>query len=127
MKKIVARWLCLPLALFYAVAPAFGEDCECYHCQKFHCPPKFRHCMEGKPRIKFECGCPRPICNPCNHPNWGYYETCWTPWPWPRDYSHCPVNPPAAVVPPVPGPRYSDLVNQQQQGDVGVPGVRRRD
>jgi hypothetical protein len=67
-------------------------------CQMFHCPPALKWCMEGKPRICFQHGCPKPICNPCEAPNWGYYQKCWTPWPWPPDWSHCPVPPPAAQV-----------------------------
>jgi hypothetical protein len=70
------------------------------HCQRFHCPPPLIHCMEGPPKIKIKRGCPRPICCPCDMPNWGYYQTCWTPWPWLPDWSHCPVPPPAAFVTP---------------------------
>ena len=40
-------------------------------------------CYEGPPHICFQKGCPRPICDPCVNPNWGYFETCWNPWPWP--------------------------------------------
>lgn len=80
-------------------------------CLRVHCPPAYRHCSEGPVCIKFCRGCPKPVCNPCEMPNWGYYQTCWTPWPWPPDWSHCPVQPPAATVmlnpfgpPPVAGP-----------------------
>ncbi len=67
-------------------------------CQHFHCPPALKWCMEGMPRICFQHGCPKPICSPCEAPNWGYYQKCWTPWPWPPDWSHCPVPPPASQV-----------------------------
>jgi hypothetical protein len=81
-----------------------GTGCKT-HCQRFHCPPHLKHCQEGPPRICFECGCPRPICNPCLNPNWGYFEPCWNQWPWPPDFSHCRVPPPAASVILDPGPR----------------------
>jgi hypothetical protein len=67
-------------------------------CQRFHCPPALKWCMEGMPRICFQHGCAKPICSPCEALNWGYYQKCWTPWPWPPDWSHCPVPPPASQV-----------------------------
>jgi len=92
----------LALGLLLAAAGSAGaqQPCgDCYSCQKHHCP-KFKYCAEGPVRICFERGCGAPICCPCNQPNWGYYQTCWTPWPWPPDWSHCPVQPPASVVIP---------------------------
>ncbi|MCI0641500.1 MAG: hypothetical protein L0Y72_28565 [Gemmataceae bacterium] len=71
---------------------------NCVPCQRFHCPPPLKWCQERPPRICFQHGCPRPVCDPCQHPHWGYFQTCWTPWPWPPDWSHCPVQPPASVV-----------------------------
>src|SRR5262245_35910818 len=72
---------------------------------KLHCPPPLHHWMECCPCIKWHCACPKPICSPCHQPNWGYYQPCWSPWPWPPDWSHCPVMPPAAmVIPPGSGP-----------------------
>jgi hypothetical protein len=73
-------------------------SCSTGYCQTHHCPPPLQHCMEGAPHIRVKCGCPKPICNPCSQPGWGYYETCWSPWPWPRNYGHCPTVPPAATV-----------------------------
>ena len=67
-------------------------------CQSHHCPPPLSHCQEHAPIIRVKCGCPRPICNPCNQPGWGYYETCWSPWPWPPNYNHCLTMPPAATI-----------------------------
>jgi hypothetical protein len=76
-----------------------GGGCnECQTCNTHHCPPKLQHCMEGPPRIHVKIGCPKPICNPCTQPNWGYYEKCWNPWPFPPNWSHCPSPPPAATV-----------------------------
>jgi hypothetical protein len=70
----------------------------CETCQTHHCPPKLQYCMEGEPKIHVKIGCPRPICNPCAQPNWGYYEKCWNPWPFPPSFTHCPTPPPAATV-----------------------------
>lgn len=77
-------------------ASAAGYLWNRLHC----CPPPLHHCEEGCPCIKRCCGCPKPVCNPCVQPNWGYYQPCWSPWPWPPDWSHCPVMPPAAIVHP---------------------------
>jgi hypothetical protein len=76
------------------------STCTTGRCQWLCCPPALKWCMEGAPRICFHCGCPKPICSPCEAPNWGYYQKCWTPWPWPPDWSHCPVPPPASQVYP---------------------------
>ena len=72
--------------------------CSVSFCQTHHCAPPLRHCQEGPPRIHGSHGCPRPICDPCTMPNWGYSDTCWQPWPFPPDWSHCPTVPPAALV-----------------------------
>jgi hypothetical protein len=77
-----------------------SAGCAAPCCQFFHCPPALKWCMEGMPRICFRHGCPKPICNPCEAPNWGYYQKCWSPWPWPPDWSHCPVPTPASQVYP---------------------------
>jgi hypothetical protein len=82
---------------------------NCYHCQRHHCPPRFRWCQQGPPRLKFERGCPLPVCDPCAAPNWGYHQTCWTPWPWQPDWSHCPAPPPASMVFPGLAPGGSQL------------------
>jgi hypothetical protein len=125
----------IPLVLALAFQPAAlsqecgGDQCggcnSC--CQTHHCPPPYHYCLEGPPRIKFKCGCGKPVCTPdCNTPNWGYFEPCWRPWPWPRDLAHCPLPGPygAAVVPvadhaPLP-------VGEQLPPPVKVdPGVRK--
>src|SRR2546429_206614 len=67
-------------------------------CQSHHCPPAFQYCYEGPPRIHFQRGCPRPVCNPCDLPHFGYFDTCWSPWPFPANWTHCPTPPPAAFV-----------------------------
>jgi hypothetical protein len=98
-KWLKSLGLCaIPLAaLCFAPAAAQAQH-QCHHCQRFHCPPGVKHCLEGAPHIHFQRGCPRPICNPCLNPNWGYFEPCWNAWPWPPDFSHCRTLPPAAHV-----------------------------
>jgi hypothetical protein len=73
-------------------------SCGTQFCQSHHCPPPYQHCVEGPPCIHWKCGCPRPVCNPCDLPHWGYYDKCWTPWPFPPNWTHCPTPPPAAFV-----------------------------
>jgi hypothetical protein len=70
-----------------------------FTCNMFHCPPPYVHCQESGPCIKFCCGCPRPVCCPCNLPNWGYNQVSWRPWPWPPSFGQCAVPGPAAYVP----------------------------
>jgi hypothetical protein len=71
----------------------------------FHCPPPYKHCQEGPPRLCFKTVCPRPVCGPCDLKHFGYFQNCWMPYPYAPDWSHCPV--PQAVidnvVPVVPG------------------------
>jgi hypothetical protein len=69
---------------------------------RFCCPPPFCHTQEGPPCIKYKCGCPRPVCNPCDLPHYGYFQPCWRPNPFAPDFSHCPSVPPAALVTPTP-------------------------
>jgi hypothetical protein len=86
-------------ALFLApclVLPALTRPAEagCTHC------PKTVFCRPKAPCIKYKCVCPKPIC-PCGGEleNFGYYPTCWRPWPFPPNYSHCPVPPTIATAP----------------------------
>jgi hypothetical protein len=67
-----------------------------------HCPGWYHHTQEGHPRICYKCGCPKPICDPCDLPHYGYFQPCWRPWPYGPDWSHCPEMPPAALVYPAP-------------------------
>ena len=71
---------------------------------KVPCPPPFIWYSEGPPRIKFKHACPRPVCNPCQVEHAGYFQTCWTPWPFPPDWSHCPTPPPVVLPPPAVSP-----------------------
>ena len=79
---------CAPCAI---AAPSCGQSC-----QWLHCPPGLKHCQEGPPCIHWHCGCPHPICNPCDLPHFGYWETCWYPWPHPP--TACPTPTPASMV-----------------------------
>jgi hypothetical protein len=114
---------------------ACGTNCttSCNtHCSCFHCPPCFRHCTEGPPKIKFKCGCGKPVCVPdCSTPNYGYFATCWRSWPsGANDYSHCPCATPGALAAPcgtctVPGmpaarPGPGEAVPPPQPVDSGV-------
>lgn len=125
--KRAGQVFCLGVLLAWASPRASAQDffsgftggANC--CQKFHCPPALKHCLERPPHIHWSCGCPKPICNPCNLPNWGYYQTCWTPYPWNHNWSHCPVPPPAALVNPgLPNDGYVGP-GRQGQPDPGSP------
>jgi hypothetical protein len=107
------------VALLLARAPAWGQGCGEGGCggapvtlrsgggATGHCPPCLKHYYEGPPRIKFKCSCPKPICDPCHLEHYGYYQTCWAPWPFPPDWSHCPVPPPSVALPPPAVPPFS--------------------
>lgn len=97
----------VPLACLLAIQSSAWGQVPCAGCSTSSCPPTapcrpcpphYHHVQEGPPKICFKCGCPRPVCVPCNAPHWGYYQTCWRPWPWPPDWSHCPGHTPAATV-----------------------------
>ncbi len=105
------------LAGLVLVSPARGQNCDC---QRDCCPPCFKYIYEGPPKIKFKHGCPKPICDPCHLPHYGYYPTCWQPWPWPPDWSHCAVPPPAALVQPVPPKRFREEPATEEKGKDGA-------
>jgi hypothetical protein len=64
------------------------------------CCPSFFHCTPRPPHIHYKCVCsPKPICDPCELHNYGYYPVCWRPWMQDVDYSHCPVPPPTVLAP----------------------------
>ncbi len=95
----IFRALVLPLAPLFVAAglalPARAGDGCC-------CPPGIfcpvtTFCRIRQPCIKWKCTCPKPICDPCNLEHYGYYPTCWHPWPFPPDYTCCRV-PPNSVV-----------------------------
>jgi hypothetical protein len=102
-------WLALPTAAWAQLGSGpcatFGTPCA-VGCAIGHCPPAFKYTVEGPPRIHWQHGCPRPICNPCDLPHWGFYETCWHPWPYAPTWG-CATTPPAAFVTLDPNPHSS--------------------
>src|SRR5262249_4192778 len=123
LKQLAIRLggLCASLGLVLTVRSAVvGQCCEggcgaAGGCReggcRGPCPPPYIHHQEGPPRIRFRHACPRPVCPPCDTPNWGYFQTCWRPWPWPPDWSHCPAPPLGALLGqplPLAGPPSDD-------------------
>ncbi|MGF1580700.1 MAG: hypothetical protein ACFCD0_15165 [Gemmataceae bacterium] len=101
----------LGLAVSPVAADGWGLGFGSWGCNLFggcreQCPPPYTHCQEGPPRLHFKRRCPRPVCHPCKLQHYGYYQPCWRPWPFPRDFRHCPGPVPAAEVPPAP-PNYA--------------------
>jgi hypothetical protein len=130
-----AMWLASlsPVAaqeLFNGWGGSLSAGCEScatsFCCQTHHCPPPLAHCQERPPIIRVKCGCPKPICNPCTQPGWGYFETCWSPWPWPPNYNHCATLPPAATVVLDGAATASPYYNPNEPGlpDRALPPVR---
>lgn len=90
-------WLALPAVSW---GQTFGTP-SCAPCavgSRHHCPPFYHVFVQGPPRLHWRHACPKPICDPCQLPHWGFYETCWNPWPFPPDWTHCHAAPPAAFV-----------------------------
>ncbi len=93
---------CLLTALWARPAAAdwCGWGCKC---------PVFDYCLEKAPKMKHHKVCPKPVCDPCTLEHYGYYPTCWHPWPFPPDYSHCPLPgpflAPGSPVPPLATPQ----------------------
>ena len=82
-----------------------------------HCPPPLRWCSEQAPCIKFKCACPRPVCDPCDLQHYGVFATCWHPWPFQPNWSHCQSPPPGAVLPPPAYPPYAPRAPQERRAD----------
>jgi hypothetical protein len=81
-----------------------------------HCP-KTVFCRPKPPHIKYKCVCPKPICPYCELENFGYYPTCWRAWPYPPNYSHCPVPPTIVTAPcsPIGAPNSPDQLPPPSQ------------
>lgn len=82
-----------------------AQGAGCASCGK--CPPPFKWYAEKPPCIIFKHACPRPVCDPCSLEHYGYYQTCWRPWSYPPDWSHCPTPPPGVVLPAPQYPPYT--------------------
>jgi len=91
------------------------------------CPPKYCWYSEGPPRLKFKCACPRPVCEPCKLEHFGYYPTCWNPWPYPPDWSHCRTPPPGVMLPPPAYPPYTPRTPYDSRFEERRPEERRPD
>ena len=87
---IVPLWLFLSASSARAQVAVFGHQIFC---------PKTTVCIPKPPKLKYKCVCPKPVCDPCSLPNYGYYPSCWRPWMQQVDYSHCPVPPPTVLAP----------------------------
>ncbi|MFO0877279.1 MAG: hypothetical protein U0840_07875 [Gemmataceae bacterium] len=124
---------CWALCLAWLLLPGLAQAQQCSSCGtcgtgqacssngyacKHPCPPHFKWWSEGPPRICFKCGCPRPVCDPCSLERFGYYQTCWQPWPYAPDWSHCPYPPSGTMLPPPAYPPYSPKTH----GGQGLPG-----
>jgi hypothetical protein len=57
-------------------------------------------CKPRQPFVWYRCICPQRVCPCCGLDNFGYYPTCWEPWPYPPNYAHCHVPPAAAFATP---------------------------
>jgi hypothetical protein len=107
---------------------ALGQPCcgqsQCCEpgCKLWDCPPCIKYCAEGGPRICVLCGCPKPICCPSDAPNWGYFQTCWRPYPWGPNWSHCYGVPPAATVVPPPLASSNNIHSMPLQPGAELPG-----
>jgi hypothetical protein len=99
------------------------DGCKtCVHPPRIHCPPPYCWYSEGPPCLKFKCACPRPVCEPCKLEHFGYYATCWNPWPYPQNWSHCPTPPPGVMVPPPPYPPFTPNTPRTPRPEERRPG-----
>ena len=89
----VSLALYLFLCIMLAVPSKAVTAGECLLC------PKIKFELTKPPRIRYRRVCPPISCGALEH--FGYYQTCWTAWPFPPDYSHCP-RPPALAAPYAP-------------------------
>jgi hypothetical protein len=136
-RMIRIRWLLMAgMVTLLATAPVSGQEagpgcptlgcptgyCPTHlvnirpHAYSKYCPPPLCHCQEGPPHLKIKTGCPKPICDPCNLPHFGYFQPCWRAWPYPPDWSHCPVPPPSTAMdfppPPLAVPESSGTMDE---------------
>jgi hypothetical protein len=80
-----------PVLLLSALAGAGRADGPCVWCGFTHLGCKMPTTTYTRTTcFHYKCICPKPICEPCNLEHFGYYPTCWQPWPFPPDYRHCP-------------------------------------
>jgi hypothetical protein len=81
--------LLAPVALLPGLATAArAEGCSWFGGFHLWCP-RPDACVTRSLCFRYRCVCPKPLCDPCNMEHYGYYLTCWHPWPFPPDYRHC--------------------------------------
>jgi hypothetical protein len=93
--KHPAKILALLLTLGF-VLPLLSQPVEA---GVLDCCPSITFWRVRPPCIKYRCVCPKSVCGPCNVEHYGYYQTCWHPWLFPPDYSHCRIPPTTNSVP----------------------------
>jgi hypothetical protein len=84
-----AMWMAYVVLLSVQGGVARADD-GCAWCGLFHfgcSSPTITYTRTT--HFNYKCICPKPVCDPCNLEHYGYYPTCWHPWPFPQDYRHC--------------------------------------
>lgn len=90
--SLVTGWTMMAGSLAWASPPVNPSvPCETCMATKLAHTPTYHHIHEGAPKLKFKTGYPRPVCDPNLLPHFGYFQTCWSPWPFPADWGHCPT------------------------------------
>jgi hypothetical protein len=95
--RFVRRFSALLAASLMVVAAGAHADDGCCS-PSGSCCPKTTFFRTKPPHIHWKRICPKPICDPCSLEHYGYYPTCWHPWPFPPDYSHCQHPQPGMTV-----------------------------
>jgi hypothetical protein len=121
----LALALALAAGLWTGVPRAMAGPFGIYDCCCHGFCPKFKHCQEGPPWIKMKIGCSRPVCDPHTLEHFGYYRTCWQAWPFPPDWSHCPVPP--GTPPPWAAHAIGPVVPQHKPEEKQLPPPRKVD
>jgi hypothetical protein len=87
-----------PVLLASLASSAHADGCSWRNLWGLCCPaPKAT--VTRTPHFHYKCVCPKPACDLCSLEHYGYYPTCWHPWPFPPDYSHC--NDGLCAAPPI--------------------------
>jgi hypothetical protein len=95
------------LVLSVQCTTARADGC-CSWWSRFQAGSLKSHCMTTHgPCLHCKWACVKSICDPYCLEHFGYYPTCWQPWPFPPDYRHCyalcmapPLGAPAAMPAP---------------------------
>ncbi|MGH7173137.1 MAG: hypothetical protein ACRELG_22880 [Gemmataceae bacterium] len=108
MRSAAASLALLLTPCFLLAPPSRASAAEGLFC------PKTVFCRPKPPCIKYKRVCPKPICSCGEMENFGYYPTCWHPWPFPPNYCHCPVPPTIVTAPcsPIGAPKGIEQLPQ---------------